>query len=154
MQVRRMANTNKRYELELKNRWSVQSQKKAGQLQVSIRSITQEKELSQAGSDSLKRNANVKQDFAASGPNETWCTDFTYRIWRMDQKGITAVLQIYRINPIWQKGLMQIWLYRFYRPHLKTNLCRKDSSCIVISVPNTRQELSRNFVRRRTSHKM
>ena len=57
MKVEKMENTNKRYEPEFKKQMSVQSQKKAEPSQASIRSITWAKELSEAGSDSLKKNA-------------------------------------------------------------------------------------------------
>ena len=54
VKVIKMANTNKRYEPEFKKRWSGRYQKKDEPSQASIKSITQEKELSGAGSDSLK----------------------------------------------------------------------------------------------------
>ena len=57
VKVIKMANTNKRYEPEFKKRWSGWYQKKDEPSQASIKSITQEKELSGAGSDSLKKNA-------------------------------------------------------------------------------------------------
>lgn len=61
VKVIKMANTNKRYEPEFKKRWSGLYQKKDEPSQASIKSITQEKELSGAGSDSLKKNAKKIQ---------------------------------------------------------------------------------------------
>ena len=57
VKVIKMANTNKRYEPEFKKRWSGWYQKKDEPSQASIKSMAQEKELSGAGSDSLKKNA-------------------------------------------------------------------------------------------------
>ena len=57
VKVIKMANTNKHYEPEFKKRWSGLYQKKDEPSQASIKSMAQEKELSGAGSDSLKKNA-------------------------------------------------------------------------------------------------
>lgn len=126
--------------------------------ELKLRSVVIPKKPRYHKGDCYKKFDNLlKQEFTSSGPNEKWCTDFTYlhladgakryncSIIDLYDKSVLATMNSKRMDTELAYGL--------FRSHLKTNLYQKALSCIVIRVPNTPQEPSQNFVTRSISCK-
>ncbi len=70
--------------------------------ELGIKSTVTPKNQNTKKGDCYKKFENhLNREFYAEKPNEKWCTDFTYILWKMEGSDITAVALLICLTDLW-----------------------------------------------------